>query len=187
MIHQRQGLTFGFESGDHLPCIHAQLDDLERDPALDRFSLLGGPDGSEPAFPEFLEQFIAPDHGEPSRSVARVESSGRAPSSVSEAGPGGRKPGTWAQAPSRAASRARRAGLPAFAIEEGIAFGAGHSRARWKSCSESCGSGRIHGCFTYSGEFSEPKRLMRPECFSGAGLRTRRPGGRSSESNHERA
>ena len=36
MIHHRQRLPLGLEAGDHLPGVHPQLDDLQRDLAADR-------------------------------------------------------------------------------------------------------------------------------------------------------
>src|SRR6516164_540390 len=35
VVHHREGLAFGFEAGDHLPRVHARLQDLERDLATD--------------------------------------------------------------------------------------------------------------------------------------------------------
>ena len=61
MIHQGHRLTLGFEPGDDLLGVHAQLDDLERDPAMDGFRLLGHINHSTPAFADLLEQFVAAD------------------------------------------------------------------------------------------------------------------------------
>ena len=36
VVHQGQGLPFGLEAGDDLAAVHARLDDLQSDPALDR-------------------------------------------------------------------------------------------------------------------------------------------------------
>ena len=36
VVHQGQGLPLGLEPGDHLPGVHARLDDLQRDLAADR-------------------------------------------------------------------------------------------------------------------------------------------------------
>jgi hypothetical protein len=44
MIHQRRGLTLQFESLQNRARIHASLDELERDLALDRLGLPGDPD-----------------------------------------------------------------------------------------------------------------------------------------------
>ena len=41
VVHQRQRLALGLEPGDDLPRVHAQLDDLEGDPAAHRLLLLG--------------------------------------------------------------------------------------------------------------------------------------------------
>ena len=61
MIHHRQRLALGFEAGDDLLGVHAQLDDLERDAAAHRFLLLGHVDHAAAAFADFLEQFVAAD------------------------------------------------------------------------------------------------------------------------------
>jgi hypothetical protein len=58
MVHQGQRLTFGFEASHHLPGVHAQLDDFERDAAADRFLLLGHIDHATTAVTDFLEQSI---------------------------------------------------------------------------------------------------------------------------------
>ena len=61
MIHQGQRLPLGFEAGDDLLGVHAQLDDLERDPAANRFLLLGHINHAAAAFADLLEQFVAAD------------------------------------------------------------------------------------------------------------------------------
>ncbi len=55
MVHQGQGLAFGFEAGDDLAGVHAGLDDLERDPAADGLFLLGQVDHSHAAFANQLQ------------------------------------------------------------------------------------------------------------------------------------
>ena len=62
MIHHRQRLTLGLEAGDHLPAVHAQLDDLESDAAFHRLALLRHPDFAESALTDFFEQLVAADH-----------------------------------------------------------------------------------------------------------------------------
>ena len=62
MIHQRQRLALGLEAGDDLLGVHAQLDDLERDPAAHRFLLLGHVDDAAAAFADLLQQLVAADH-----------------------------------------------------------------------------------------------------------------------------
>ncbi len=59
MVHHRQRLSLRLEPGDHLLGVHAQLDDLEGNPPLDRFPLLGGPDRAEAAFADPLQQLVA--------------------------------------------------------------------------------------------------------------------------------
>ena len=55
MVHHRQGLPLGLEAGDHLPRVHARLDDLERDRPLDRLGLLGHEDHAHAAFADLLQ------------------------------------------------------------------------------------------------------------------------------------
>jgi len=59
VVHQRQGLPFGFEAGDDFTRVHAQLDDFEGHATPDRFLLLGHPDVPEAAGTDFLQQFVA--------------------------------------------------------------------------------------------------------------------------------
>ena len=62
MVHQRERLAFGFEPRDHLPGVHAQFDDLERDTALQRLALFGHINGAETALADLLEQLVVVDH-----------------------------------------------------------------------------------------------------------------------------
>ncbi len=59
MVHQRQRLPLGFEAGDDLLGVHAQLDDLERHAAAHRFLLLGHVNHAAAAFADLLQQFVA--------------------------------------------------------------------------------------------------------------------------------
>ena len=59
MVHQGQRLALGFEPGQHFLGVHARLDDLEGDAALDRFLLLGHIDHPAAAFANLLQQFVA--------------------------------------------------------------------------------------------------------------------------------
>jgi hypothetical protein len=63
MVHQGQGLTLGLEAGKHLARVHAFLDKLEGDAPLDRFDLLGHPDGTHAASASVdpLQKFVAID------------------------------------------------------------------------------------------------------------------------------
>ncbi len=61
VIHDGQGLSFGFEPGDHLPGIHPGLDQLQRHTAFDRFGLLGHIDHAHAPFADFLQQFVRAD------------------------------------------------------------------------------------------------------------------------------
>ena len=58
MIHHRQRLPLGLETGDDALGVHAQLDDLEGDPAQDRLLLLGHIDHAAAAFADFLQQLV---------------------------------------------------------------------------------------------------------------------------------
>jgi hypothetical protein len=44
-----------------LPAVHARLDQLYRDEALDRLGLLGHPDGAHAALADLLDQLVRPD------------------------------------------------------------------------------------------------------------------------------
>ena len=63
MVHHRHGLPLGLEAGDHLPRVHARLDDLERDRALDRLGLLGHEHHAHAAFADLLQQLVGADDG----------------------------------------------------------------------------------------------------------------------------
>src|SRR5262245_57466100 len=62
MVHQSQRLPFSFEPRDHLPRVHACLNNLKRDLAVYRFLLLGHIDDAEAPFADLLQQFVTPDH-----------------------------------------------------------------------------------------------------------------------------
>jgi hypothetical protein len=62
MVHHRERLALGLEAGDDLPAVHAGLEDLEGDAALDRLALFGHPDFAEAAFADLLQQLVAADH-----------------------------------------------------------------------------------------------------------------------------
>ena len=55
MIHHGQGLPLGLEPGDDDLGIHAELDDLERDPAADGFFLFGHINDTAAAFANLLQ------------------------------------------------------------------------------------------------------------------------------------
>ena len=82
MVHQRQGLALGFEPGDDLLGVHAQLDDLEGDPAADGLLLLGHIDHPAAAFADLLEQFVVAD------AVAGFLGEGRDSAEMSDGGAG---------------------------------------------------------------------------------------------------
>ena len=55
VIHHRQGLPLRLEAGDDLLRVHAGLDDLESDLALDRLRLLGHEDDAHAALADLLQ------------------------------------------------------------------------------------------------------------------------------------
>ena len=61
MVHHRQRLPLGLEAGDHLPGVHARLDDLQRDRPLDRLGLLGHEDDAHAAFADLLQELVGAD------------------------------------------------------------------------------------------------------------------------------
>ena len=63
MVHERQRLPLRFEPRDHLPGVHAELDDLQRHPPVNRLRLLRHVDGSHPAFADPLEQLVPAHQG----------------------------------------------------------------------------------------------------------------------------
>ena len=60
VIHQRQRLPFALEARNHLPAVHARLDDLERHVPAKRVRLLRVIDHAHAAFPELANQFVGP-------------------------------------------------------------------------------------------------------------------------------
>jgi len=62
MVHQRQGLPLGLEAGDHLPGIHARLDDFQSHFTAYWLPLLGHKDHTEAPFADLLEQFVPANH-----------------------------------------------------------------------------------------------------------------------------
>ena len=62
MVHDRQRLPLGLEAGDHLPRVHARLEDLQGHLAADRLRLLGHEDDAEAAFADLLQQLVRADH-----------------------------------------------------------------------------------------------------------------------------
>jgi hypothetical protein len=61
MIHERQRLAFGFEAGDDLFGVHAQLDDLEGHRSMDGLHLLCPIDHPVATFADLLEQLVMVD------------------------------------------------------------------------------------------------------------------------------
>ena len=61
MVHQRQGLTFGLEASDHLPCVHPGLDYFQRHATADRPLLLGHKHDAKAALADLLQQLVGAD------------------------------------------------------------------------------------------------------------------------------
>ena len=61
VVHQGQGLALGLEAGDDLLGIHARLDDLQRDLAMDGPLLLGEEDDAHAALAEPADDRVGPD------------------------------------------------------------------------------------------------------------------------------
>ena len=61
VVHQGQGLTLGLEAGDDLRAVHAGLDDLQGDLALDRLGLLRHEDGAHAALADLLQELVRAD------------------------------------------------------------------------------------------------------------------------------
>ena len=58
MIHHRQCLPFGLETGQHGLRVHPGLDHLDRDRPLHGFSLLGHEDAAHPTLADLLDQLV---------------------------------------------------------------------------------------------------------------------------------
>ena len=61
MIHERDRLPLGLETGDDVPRVHAELDNLERHAAADRLLLLGHVNDAATTLANFLQEFVALD------------------------------------------------------------------------------------------------------------------------------
>ena len=57
----RAGLPLGLEAGQHLPGIHARLEDLRRHPAADRLLLIGKKDRAKTALAQHAQQSVGTD------------------------------------------------------------------------------------------------------------------------------
>ncbi len=77
MVHHGQGLPLGLEAGDDLAAVHARLDDLEGDLALDGMRLLGHEDGAHAALADLLQQLVRADD-RARRFLGRLSRGGRA-------------------------------------------------------------------------------------------------------------
>ena len=61
MVHQGEGLPFGPEPGEDLAAVHAGLDELQGDRALDRLGLLGHVDRAHAPLADRLQQLVRAD------------------------------------------------------------------------------------------------------------------------------
>jgi hypothetical protein len=61
MIHQRQCLALRLKPRDHLPGVHSQFDDFNRDTPFDRFALFSHVNHAEAAFADFFKEFVRSD------------------------------------------------------------------------------------------------------------------------------
>ena len=61
MVHECQGLALGLEAGDHLPGVHAGLEDLEGHLAADRLLLLGHEHQAEAPLADLFQQLVGTD------------------------------------------------------------------------------------------------------------------------------
>src|SRR6267154_3855450 len=61
MVHQRQRLALSFKSGDDLPGVHTQLDNLERHSPSHGFLLFSHVDHTAATFANLLEEPVAPN------------------------------------------------------------------------------------------------------------------------------
>ena len=77
MIHQGDGLPFGLEPGkDRRRVAALDADQFDRDPALDRFGLVGHPDGAHSAFADLLKELVLAGDDSPRRLGRMVKSAG---------------------------------------------------------------------------------------------------------------
>src|SRR6185503_13502188 len=61
MVHEREGLAFGFETRDDGPRVHAKADDLERDATPNRFLLFGHVNDTAAALANLLKKLVTAD------------------------------------------------------------------------------------------------------------------------------
>jgi hypothetical protein len=61
VIHPRQSLSLGLEAREELPGLHAPLEELEGDPAPERFDLLGEPHLAETSLADLVQEAIGSD------------------------------------------------------------------------------------------------------------------------------
>src|SRR5438876_741314 len=63
IVRHRQGLPFGLEASNHLPSVHARLDNLEGHLAPDRLGLFRHEDRAHAAFTDLLQELVGADDG----------------------------------------------------------------------------------------------------------------------------
>ena len=63
VVHQGQSLPLGLKPGEDRSRVHADLDQLERDPPFDRLQLFGEIDGAHAPFADLFAELVpARDH-----------------------------------------------------------------------------------------------------------------------------
>src|SRR5262245_60000002 len=63
VIHHGQGLALGLEAGDDLGTVHARLDDLNGDAAVNRLVLFGHVDYAKAGLADLLQKLVGADTG----------------------------------------------------------------------------------------------------------------------------
>src|SRR5262245_1164854 len=63
MVHDRQRLSFSFEASDNLSRIHARLENLQRDFAPHRLSLVGQVNHAKSTFANLFQKLVWSDDG----------------------------------------------------------------------------------------------------------------------------
>ena len=63
VIEDGERLALRLEARGHLARVHAELDDLQRDVALDGARLVRAVDDAEAAFAQLFDQLVGPEHG----------------------------------------------------------------------------------------------------------------------------
>ena len=194
VVHQGQRLPLRLEAGEDLARVHAGLDDLDGDQALDRLGLLGQPDGAHAALADLLQAACtgrSPCRGP--RPRARAPVADQSPRRGRQEGAG--SPARRCRHAVRSMRRARQATgrSPQAARQDGLASG----RRRVSPASRQCARTQLrrrsrsrgHGCAprraahsrgAVAGRFARPPRIpSRSAAQPGAGVGPVAVGGRA--------